>query len=411
MNCKKLATIFVLVFTRPAWSVEPAPMEITDDAMAVAKGSNEFATDLYARLRSDKPTNLFFSPYSVSMALAMTYAGAEGQTEAQIAKVLHFPASGEKLHSAFSTLRKLLDVSDKTSGFQLQVTNRLWGQKGFHFLPEFLQVTNAGYGAELGLLDFKQADAARKTINSWIEEQTDRKLQNLLAPGVLNANTRLVLTTAIYFKARWTHEFDKGNTTDALFHVSAAEQVTVPMMNQSHSFRYLAVDDLQIVALPYGPQGNLSMLVLLPSQIEGLPGLQKLLTSENLRKWSNGLQVRPVRVSLPRFKVTAQFQMNDVLERMGMTLAFDSERADFSGMSTEEQLFISAVIHKAFVDVNEEGTEAAAATAVTMRSTAVRVSEKPVEFRADHPFVFIIRDNRTESILFLGQVVNPKATN
>jgi serpin B len=411
MHCKTLATTFVLVVTRLAWCLEPAPMEITDDVIAVANGGNEFGTDLYARLTSDQPINLCFSPYSISLAVAMTYAGAEGQTEAQIAKVMRFPTSEAQLHTAFGTLRKLLDSGEKTAGFQLRVANRLWGQKGFHFLPEFLQVTKGDYGADLGLLDFKQAEAARNTINSWIEEQTDHKIRYLLAPGVLDANTRLVLTNAIYFKARWSHEFEKANTKDAPFHISAAHQVTVPMMNQTHSFRCLAMDDLRIVALPYDQHEKLSMWVLLPSQLGGLADLQKRLTGDNLRKWSKGLQERAVRVSLPKFKVTAQFQMNDVLERMGMTLAFDPQRADFSGMSTEKQLFLAAVIHKAFVDVNEEGTEAAAATEVIMTPTAMRDLGEPVEFRADHPFVFIIRDNRTESILFLGQVVDPRATN
>lgn len=408
MNCKKLAAVFVLVFTRPAWSVEPAPMEITDDIRAVANGGNEFATDLYARLRSDKSTNQFFSPYSISTAIAMTYAGAEGPTQAQIAKVLHFPVPEAKLHSAFNTLGNLLAFSDKTPGFQLRVANRLWGQKGFHFLPEFLHVTNANYGADLGLLDFKQAEAARKTINSWIEEQTDRKIQDLIAPGVLDADTRLVLTNAIYFKARWTHEFSKSATTDAPFHTSDSQQITVPMMHQTHRLRYAASDNVQLLELPYAEDGRLSMLILLPKKIDGLTDLEKGLTSENLQKWTAGLKSRPVKVHLPRFKMTSEFSLGDLLESMGMPLAF-SDKADFSRMSTQEQLFISAVIHKAFVDVNEEGTEAAAATAVVMHPTAAFPSpEEPVEFRADHPFVFLIRDNRTQSILFLGRMLNPK---
>jgi len=407
MNCRKLAAVLVLVFTQPAWSREPASME-TDNVLAVAKGDNEFATDLYSRLRSDKPTNLFFSPYSVSTALAMTYAGAAGPTEAQIAKVLHFPLTDTELHAAFDTLRKSLIFSDKTPGFQLRVANRLWGQKGVHFLPEFLQVISADYGADLGLLDFKQAEAARKTINSWIEEQTDHKIQDLLAPGVLGASTRLVLTNAIYFKARWTHEFSKSATTDAPFHISASQQITVPMMRQTHRLRYAASDNVQLLELPYAGDARLSMLILLPKKIDGLTDLEKSLTNENLQKWSAELKPRLVKVDLPRFKMTSEFSLGDVLESMGMSLAF-SDKADFSRMSTQEQLSISAVIHKAFVDVNEEGTEAAAATAVAMKAKAVfRAPEEPVEFHADHPFVFLIRDNSTQSILFLGRLLNPK---
>ena len=304
-----------------------------------------------------------------------------------------------------------MDSGDKKHGCDVRIANRLWGQQGLHFAPAYLQLTWTDYGAELAQVNFSQTEAARTTINRWVEEQTENKIQNLIPSGGLDANTRLVLTNAIYFKASWSHRFEKMSTTDAPFHISAAQQVAVPMMHQSHSFRYSAADNLQIVELPYGTQGQLSMLVLLPRQIEGLVDLQKRLTGDNLRKWTNRLEAKPVEVSLPRFKVTAQFQLNTVLESMGMTLAFDSKRADFSGISSDGQLFISAIFHKAFVDVNEEGTEAAAATGVTMKPSAMRVSDPPIVFRADHPFVFVIRDNRTESILFVGQVVNLKATN
>jgi serpin B len=407
MNARKLAALLVLVLCTPAWSWETAPVEITDDVLTVAQGGNAFATDLYARLRSDKPSNLFFSPYSISTALAMTYAGAEGETAAQMAKVLHFPLPEAKLQPAFGTLRKLLASDDRTSGFQLRVANRLWGQAGFQFRPEFLQVTSANFGADLGQVDFKQSEAARQTISGWIEEQTDHKIQNLLAPGVLAASTRLVLTNAIYFKARWTNEFSKHATVEAPFRTSESQQVMAPTMQQTHRLSYAATDNVQVLELPYAEDGNLSMLILLPTKIEGLADLEKRLTSESLRTWSAGVQPRLVKVFLPRFKMTSEFSLKDVLESLGMSLAF-SDRADFSGMSTQERLFISAVIHKAFVDVNEEGTEAAAATAVTMRATAIRpMPEEPVEFRADHPFVFLIRDNRTQSILFLGRVMNP----
>lgn len=383
-------------------------MKVTNDERAVADGGNAFATDLYGRLGSEQTGNLFFSPYSVSVALAMAYAGAEGQTGEQMAKVLHFPLPPAKLHPAFSNLQKRLSFEGETPVFQLRVANRLWGQKGFHFLPTFLKVTSDNYGAELGLVDFKQSEGARKTINSWIEEQTDDKIQDLLAPGVLDANTRLVLTNAIYFKARWEHEFSETATKDAPFHLSDRQQVTAPLMHQQHRLRYGDSGGVQVLELPYADDGTLSMLILLPKKIDGLSELEKLLTSENLQNWSAGLKSRLVNVHLPKFKMTSEFELGDVLSAMGVPLAF-SDKADFSGMSTEEQLYFSAVIHKAFVDVNEEGTEAAAATAVAIRAAAERVRpEEPVEFRADHPFVFLIRDNRTEAVLFLGRVVNPK---
>ena len=405
MNCKKLATVVILIFTRYACSAEPT--EIPVDVVAVAKSGNEFATDLYARLASEKSANLFFSPYSISTALAMTYAGAKGQTEVQMAKVLHFPVPQAELHPALHKLNALLNSTEKTPGFEFRIANRLWGQKGFQFLPEFVQVTKSNYGAELGLLDFKKSDAARQTINSWIETQTDRKIQDLIAPGVLDDKTRLVLTNAIYFKARWRREFNDRATTDAPFHATGSQQVMVPMMYQSNRFRYGESENVQVLELPYDDGGKVSMLILLPKKIVGLGELEQRLTNEDLRMWSSGLKSRDVNVHLPKFKMTSEFDLGDVLKKMGMPLAF-SDGADFSGMSTGMQLFISAVIHKAFVELNEEGTEAAAATAIRVEATSLTIPQTPVEFRADHPFVFLIRDNGTQSVLFLGRLVNPK---
>jgi serpin B len=408
MNPKTLAAFLVLIFSRPAWSLEPNPMKITDDEKSVAQGCNDFATDLYARLRSQKAGNVFFSPYSVSVALAMTYAGAEGQTEAQMAKVLHFALPDGKLHPAFNGIQKLLTFNGEPPPFQLRVANRLWGHKDFHFLTAFLKVTRENYGAEMGLVDFKQAEQARRTINSWVKEQTDQRILDLLPPGVLNADSRLVLTNAIYFKTRWEHEFSKSATIDAPFHIAGHQQVMVPTMHQQRRLRYGESDDVQVLELPYVGHQGLSMLILLPKKIDGLSDLEKALTRENLQKWSAGVNSRLVKVHLPKFKMTSEFDLGNMLTSMGMALAF-SDEADFSGMSTQEPLAISAVIHKAFVDVNEEGTEAAAATAVAMRfGAALPRPEEPVKFRADHPFVFLIRDNRTDAVLFFGRLVNPK---
>jgi serpin B len=325
-----------------------------------------------------------------------------------MAEVLHFAAPAASVSPAFAALGKLLGSGDKTSKFQLRVANRLWGQQGFHFLPGFLKVTSANFGADLGLVDFGQSEAARKTINTWIEEQTAGKIQNLLAPGVLNANTRLVLTNAIYFKARWTHEFSKGATADAPFHTSAAAEIAVPTMHQTERLNYGAADGIQVLELPYGGDHSLSMFILLPDKVDGLADLEKRLTGENLQKWLAGLQSRPVKVDLPKFKMTSEFSLSDTLAALGMPLAF-SNKADFSGMSTQEPLSISAVIHKAFVAVDEDGTEAAAATAVGIKAEAAAPSpEEPIEFRADHPFVFLIRDKRTQSILFIGRLAQPE---
>jgi serpin B len=383
---------------------------ITPDVKALAQSNNEFAIDLYGRLSAKETGNVFFSPYSISTALAMTYAGAEGQTEKQMAEVLRFGLPEERLHAAFASLRQSSDPGNSKPGYQLRVANRLWGQQGFHFMPAFQQTVRTSYGAELAPVDFaRQTEAARRTINGWVEKETEQKIKDLIAPGVLDSMTRLVLTNAIYFKGTWTDEFKKEATKDAPFHRSGQRQVSVPMMYQKDHFKYAAVGDLQILELPYGRDRHLSMVVLLPKQVDGLAQLEKKLSRENLQEWLTGLRSQEVKLFLPRFKMTSQFQLKDVLESMGMTLAFTPRQADFSGISSEEELFISAVIHKAFVDVNEEGTEAAAATGVAVAVTSAPVRQEPIVFRADHPFVFLIREQRSGSILFLGRLLDPKA--
>lgn len=403
----------LMVAGRSGQAVEPQALDGKDVAMpSVVKGDNQFATDLYGRLRDKTSGNLFFSPYSISAALAMTYAGAAGETQKQMAEALHFAVPESDLHQAMARLRESL-VADAKKGYQLRVANRLWGQKGFEFLPEFLQLTRQDYGAELGIVDFAQAaEEARKQINEWVEKQTDEKIKDLLAPGVLDVQTRLVLTNAIYFKGNWQEKFDKDATRDTPFHVSADKEVTAPMMHQTERFGYQVTDDLQVLEMPYA-KGELSMVVLLPKQVEGLAELEKKLTEAKLQEWTKGLGRQKVIVYVPRFKMTSQFSLKETLEAMGMTLPF-TQKADFSRMSrtkgaNEGDLYITAVIHKAFVDVNEEGTEAAAATGVVMGLRSARPQpEQPPTFRADHPFVFLIRDNQTGSILFLGRVTNPK---
>ena len=378
------------------------------DVRAVVEGNNRFALDLYAQLRADQPGNLFFSPGSLSTALGMTYAGARGDTEPQMAKVLHFTLPQEKLHPAFASLNPTWNPDGKRRGYRLSVANRLWGQEGFRFLPEFLAITREDYGAELAQVDFgSQTEQARQRINAWVEEQTQGKIRDLIPSGALNSLSRLVLTNAIYFKGDWTKPFDKGDTKDAPFHVTTRQTFDVPMMYQESRFPFWAGEFLKILELPYGT-GDLSIMVLLPDEIEGLAKLEARLTDDNLTRWLSGLRREKVRVYLPRFKLTSQFQLASTLKNLGMTLAFLSDEADFSGMDGKQDLFISAVLHKAFVDVNEEGTEAAAATGIVVGATAVLIPKEPPVFRADHPFVFLIRDNRTESILFLGRLVNPQ---
>ena len=382
--------------------------DIAVDVSGIVEGGNQFALDLYQQLRTEEG-NLFFSPSSISTALAMTYAGAAGETEAEMAKTLHFQMPKDQLHDGMRALQAFWTTPDKKKGIRLNLANRLWGQESYEFLPAFLQITRDNYGAELARLDFAQTDDARQTINTWVEDQTENKITDLIPPGVLSPDTTLVLTNAVYFHGIWTNPFNKDRTKNEDFLLTATDKIKVPMMHRSGAFRYGTGDDLQILELPYG-DGSLSMVVLLPKEVDGLADLEAKLTIQNLQRWMTSVKHEDeVKVYLPTFKTTSQFQMADTLKAMGMELAFDANAADFSGMTGGRDLFISAVIHKAFVDVNEEGTEAAAATGVVMMPTAAPIEEpkEPPVFRADHPFVFMIRDNRNGAIMFLGRITNP----
>jgi serpin B len=394
------AAAFIVCGTPACNAAEPAA-----PTGAVVEGNNAFALALYAKLRAENKGNVFFSPYSISTALAMTYAGAKEKTASEMAEVLHFTVPQEQVAPAFAALGAKLHGDVKKDGYQLRIANRLWGQTGYHFLPAFLQVTRDDYGAELGQLDFVgNAEAARNTINSWVTEKTEQKIKDLIPRGVLGKNTTLVLTNAIYFKGDWLLKFEARATRDAPFLVTASEKVNVPMMRQTAMFAYGAVDNVQVLELPYVGR-NLSMFVLLPKETDGLADLEKRLTAKSLKAWTSGLKMQTIEVFLPKFRMTLSFRLEKMLESMGMAMAFTGD-ADFSGMTGKRDLFISAVVHKAFVDVKERGTEAAAATGVMMARAAAPL-KNPV-FRADHPFLFLIRDNRTGSILFLGRVVNPK---
>jgi serpin B len=287
---------------------------------------------------------------------------------------------------------------------EVRIANRLWGQSGYRFLPAYLQLTKDRYGAELGEVDFMhQTEAARQAINSWVKVETKDKIKDLIQSGVLNQDTRLILTNAIYFKGKWDSQFDAKATKNLPFDLAADSKIDMQMMFQKHEFKYGADDDLQVLELPYVGK-DLSMLVLLPKEMNGLRSLETKLTHANLEKWTSTLHEQEVDAYLPRFTMTSQLTLNDILKSMGMTAAFDSLRADFSGMDGKKNLYLSAVVHKAFVDVNEGGTEAAVAAGDVLREPFMRI---PPTFRADHPFVFLIRDGKTGSILFMGRLVSP----
>jgi serpin B len=375
------------------------------DQKVVVEGDNAFAVALYGQLQKQSG-NLFFSPESISTALAMAYAGARGETASEMAKTLHFTLPPAELHPAMGAL--LRDLNAPQEGYQLSVANALWAQHGYSFLDAFLKLLKTDYGAGLNQVDFEGAsETARLTINHWVEQKTQDKIKDLLQPGSLKPDTRLVLTNAIYFKGDWQTQFDKTLTKDEDFHLSPAQTKTAPLMHRTGGFNYFNGGSFQVLEIPYKGK-DLSMVLLLPNEIGGLSSLEQSLTESNAQQWLRELApVSKVIVTLPKFKMTRQFELGATLGAMGMPAAF-SGGADFSGMTGKRDFSISEVIHKAYVDVNEEGTEAAAATAITMRALAMRAPDQPPPvFRADHPFVFLIRDNRSESILFMGRVTDP----
>jgi serpin B len=384
--------------------VEAKPLPDADQAVVV-EGNNAFAVALYHQL-SHQAANLFFSPESISTALAMAYAGARGNTASEMAKALHFTVPPGQLHPAMGAL--LRDLNAAHSDYQLNVANALWAQQGYTFLDQFLTLLKSDYGAGLQQVDFKGApEAARSTINHWVEQQTQDKIKDLLAPGALRTDTRLVLTNAIYFKGTWQTQFDKAQTRNEDFYLSQTKSAAAPLMHREGSFGYFDGGTFQILEVPY-KSNALSLIVLLPKERSGLSGLEDSMTASNMQQWLS--QVAPVSkviVTIPRFKSTQEFELSTALRALGMPQAFGAG-ADFSGMTGQRDFAISAVIHKAFVDVNEEGTEAAAATAVTMRALAMRApGPPPPVFRADHPFIFFIRDNGSRSILFMGRMTDP----
>ena len=377
---------------------------------AVVAGNSQLALDLYSRLRKDEG-NLFFSPYSLSTALAMTYAGARGGTAEEMVKTLHFAPAGDALHPAF---RGLIDRvngvgANPPRAATLVTANALWGQKGDDFLPGFLALTRENYGAGLREVDFKSdREAARKAINDWVERQTRDKIVDLIQSSDLSKDTSLILTNAIYFKGTWSTPVPAAATRkDGVCVAPGGRKVTTPMMRQSSRLAYYDGGAFQLLEMPYTGD-DLSMTVLLPKDAEGLPALESKLAPAALADWVAKASRVLVDVEFPKFKLTESFRLADVLGKMGMPSAFDADRADFSGIDGRRDMVISEVVHKAFVEVDEKGTEAAAATGVIMTRAMAVAPQRPVVFKADHPFVFMIRERSTGSLLFLGRVVEPK---
>jgi len=377
------------------------------DLKELVEGNTAFALDLYQILRGEEG-NLIFSPYSISLALAMTYAGSRGETEQQMADTLHFTLSQSRLHPAFNLvdleLASLGEDVDEQLGeaFRLNIANSIWGQRGYDFLPEFLDVLALNYGAGLRLVDYMETpEEARLIINQWVSDQTEERIKDLIPQGAIDQLTRLVLANAIYFNAGWFYPFEEGQTRDGDFNLLGGGQVSVPMMSQSKMLGYADGEGYQAVGLPY-VGGEMAMVVLLP-RVDYFEEFEDSLSSEFLSDILQSLEMRDVALTMPKYEFESSFQLSDKLIEMGMPNAFGD--ADFSGMTGTRELFISEVVHKAFISVDEEGTEAAAATAVIMTLSAA--PSPAVEVKIDRPFIYMIRDLQTGTILFVGRVLNP----
>ncbi|XP_003225625.2 leukocyte elastase inhibitor isoform X1 [Anolis carolinensis] len=376
----------------------------------LANANTHFALDLFQKLTEANSTgNIFFSPLNISSALAMVYLGAKGDTATQLSKACHFDAV-EDLHVKLQALSTKINRSD--APYVLKLANRLYGEKTYCFLKDYLTSTQKLYGAELSMVDFlNAAQSVRTQINQWVEGQTEGKITELLSEDSVNELTKLVLVNAIYFKGSWEEKFDKFDTTDKPFRLSKKEKKNVKMMFMKKKLPFSYIDDCKcrVLELPY--QGKeLSMILLLPDDIEddstGLEQLEKQLILGNLQKWTcsqNMYSNHEVYVHLPKFKLEESYDLQSYLEALGLRDVFGSGKADLSGMSRARDLHVSKIVHKSFVEVNEEGTEAAAAAAaVAMNSMPMR--EK---FNADHPFLFFIRYNPTNTILFFGRFASP----
>lgn len=387
-------------------SREMDPSVLERDIQDLVDGNNAFAFDVYQSLQS-QDGNLILSPYSISLALAMPYAGARSETESQMAQTLHFLPQ-DQLHSEFNALDQQLEESKKASNkdqipLQLDILNAIWTEQTQTFLPEFLDTLAVNYGAGVHLADFiNQFEPARKEINNWVKKQTKNKIKDLLPDGSLNSGTRMVLVNTIYFKADWLHQFEANSTQDAPFHLLDGTTVNIPMMNQEISIPYASGNGYQAVELAYS--GNTAAMDIIVPDEGNFETFESSFNREMHDQIINSMQRVSVAFGLPKFEFSSSFNLSDQLASMGMPDGFDSDKADFSGMTGGHDLFISNIIHKAFVAVDEEGTEAAAATISIMGAGAMPYD---ISLIVDRPFIFIIRDLGTGQILFFGRVMNP----
>ena len=366
----------------------------------VVEANNQFAFELYSELGDG---NIFFSPYSISNAFAITYEGARGQTANEIQNVLHFPTDENMRRPAFARLYNMINTG--SNDYQLSTANALWAQKDYPFLEDYISLAEKRYAAKATNLDFSNSEEASSTINNWVEGQTNGKIKDLVPTSALSRWTKFVITNAIYFKGFWENKFDVKDTTKEDFNTGSGivKADMMKLWDSDLDFNYTEDDDAQVLELPY-KGGDISMIIILPRNMS-IEDLEGSLDTEKLQMWKDRFEEHAVRIYIPKFEFETKYFMVDTLKEMGMETPFNATAADFSGMDGTKNLFIGNVIHQAYVAVDEEGTEAAAATAVIMQITGM--APQPIVFRADHPFIFMIQERGTGVILFMGRVVDP----
>jgi serpin B len=385
---------------------KPAPEAVAK----LARSSNAFGFDLYQRLRQ-KPGNLVISPASLTTALSMTWGGARGETAAEMRKVLHLEGTADEVMATSGALSRSLQAPSRPIVFR--IANQLFVEKTYELVPAFVEKARAAFGAPVEGLDFKGApERARVHVNEWVEGKTEQRIKDLIPPGAVVPDTRLVLVNAIYFLGDWAQPFERESTRPAPFHLSASETKDVPTMNRTASFRTARKDGVTALEIPY-KGGELSMMLLVPDEIEGLAAVEGALDVRKLDALTSAMQPDRVWVSLPKFEVNpgSSLSLGEDLKTLGMPLAFDRQKADFTGIANppdlDDRLVIAKVFHKGFVKVDEKGTEAAAATAVMGLRAGSMAQEPPRQLKIDRPFLFLIRDNASGLVLFLGRVSDP----
>lgn len=394
--------LMVLIFSRQAESM--SAKDITQ--CQIAKANNEFAFDLYKVINNSKK-NLLISPYSISSAFAMVYAGAAGKTSQEFEAVFHYPSTQNVVNQEFSSLNAQLNSNEYKDFHKLSIANSLWIQKTYTLLPQYLHIVKKYYDASIDIVDFiREKMAAVNKINSWVNEKTFGKIKKILKPTDVDSSTALVLVNTVYFKSKWQKKFKRHNTNNLDFWLNSKQAIKADTMYMQNHFRYSECEDVQYIELPY-IYNLTSMVIVLPKNKDGITHLEKTMTFSKFASLKKKAQTTLVQLYLPKFKFDSSFLLNDSLQKMGLKSAFSSG-ANFSKMTALNDLFISKAIHKTYIEVNEDGTEAAAATAITMARGAPAPScSKPFIFKADHPFMFFIVHNESGAILFMGKILKP----